>query len=191
MVTEFYVLITTSPTLNVPVDGVVFVYNVDGFALDRELYMNRAPTIVGWYQIFDTMIAVLCAFLLLLLVGLAILVLQAVLADIIQPSTIAASLRIEGVTLGVLETIRFFDGRNYRPISRQLTILVASPHYLLGDSSFKLQPLLAVKVPAQCILDLNTLRITLGLNQGVEVDLLCHRNGEGRGGCKNEFGHYI
>lgn len=110
-----YILIATSPALNVSVDRVVLVHNVDGFALDRELDMDGASTIVGWCQIFATVIIVLCISFLFLLVGFAVLILQAVLADIIQARTITAGLGIEGVTLGVLESICLFDGCNYRP----------------------------------------------------------------------------
>lgn len=113
-----------SPAPNVSVDRVVLVHNVDGFALERELDADGTSTIVGWCLVFArsaTVIAVLCISFLFLLIGFAVLVLQAVLADIIQPSAIAASLRIKGVALRVLESICFLDRRNNGPGCRQST----------------------------------------------------------------------
>jgi hypothetical protein len=190
-----HILITTPPTLNIPVNGVVLVHNVDGFALDRELDMDGASAVIGRCQICvrrNTLVAVLCiSFLLLLLVGFAVLVLQTILADIIQPSTITASFGIEGVTLRVLESIGLFDGGNDGSDCGQSAPLLQWSRYLLRDSSLNLQPVLAVEVSTQCIFNLNALRIILGLNKGVEVGLLCNGDGDSRGGCKNKLGHYI
>lgn len=113
-----YILITTSPTLNVTVNGIMLVYYVDGFALNRELDMNGASTIVGWCEIFagcGSITVILCVGLFLFLVGFPVFVLHAVLADIVQSGTITTSLWVVSVALRVLEPICLLNSRYNRP----------------------------------------------------------------------------
>lgn len=167
---KIYILVTTSPAVDVPVNRIVLVHNVDGFAFDGEFDVDGAAAVVGWYQVFAhnaAIIAVFCFSLRLLLVGSSVSVLQAVLADIAHSSSITASLRIVGMTLRVLEPICFFNGRHDRSGSVSIAPLQANTCRLLRYGPLNLESVFAIDFSTQRVLDLNALRIILGLNESV------------------------
>lgn len=99
--------------LNVSVDWVVFVDHVDGFAPYGKFNLDCTTAVVRRNQMMvqlGTFRVVLGGLFLLPLVGLPVLVLQAVLADISESCAIATGLGIISTSLRVFESFSLFNG---------------------------------------------------------------------------------
>lgn len=96
------------------------------------------------------------------------------------------------MTFGVFEPVSFLDSCYDGPAYRQRVRRHTHTRLLLGDCALNFDFVFGIiKIAAQCVFDLDALRVLLRLDKSVQVCLLGHGNGNGGCSRKNEFGHYI